>query len=90
MNGDTRVSEGWDTRPTWRSSCLAHPGGSSWRRDSLWTVPELWNTHRARFPQLLGRRPERAAHNGPQAFFFFGDRSTAQKTSTMTLARQGG
>lgn len=26
-------------------------------------------THRTRFPQLLGRRTERAAHNGPQAFF---------------------
>ena len=36
-----------------------------------WTVPELWKTHRARFPQLLGRRTERAAHNGPQAFVSF-------------------
>lgn len=35
---------------------------------SLWTVPELWKTPRPRFPQLLGRRTERAAHNGPQAF----------------------
>ncbi len=43
--------------------------GSCWRRGSLWTVPELWKTHRTRFPQLLGRRRERAAHNGPQAFF---------------------
>jgi hypothetical protein len=34
-------------------------------------VPELWKTPRARFPQLLGRRTERAAHNGPQAFFFW-------------------
>jgi hypothetical protein len=34
-------------------------------------VPELWKTHRTRFPQLLGRRTERAAHNGPQASFFF-------------------
>jgi hypothetical protein len=34
------------------------------------TVPELWKTPRTRFPQLLGRRTERAAHNGPQASFF--------------------
>jgi hypothetical protein len=34
-------------------------------------VPEPWKTHQTRFPQLLGRRTERAAHNGPQAFFFF-------------------
>jgi hypothetical protein len=44
---------------------------SCWRRGSLWTVPELWNTHRTRVPQLLGRRTERAAHNGPQAFVSF-------------------
>jgi hypothetical protein len=30
-------------------------------------VPALWKTPRARFPQRLGRRTDRAAHNGPQA-----------------------
>jgi hypothetical protein len=57
-------------RATSRSWRIRRPVRSCWRRSSLWTVPELWKTHRARFPQLLGRRTERAAHNGPQAFFF--------------------
>jgi hypothetical protein len=55
-------------RATSRSSRRRRPVRSCWRRSSLWTVPELWNTHRTRVPQLLGRRTERAAHNGPQAF----------------------
>lgn len=33
----------------------------------LWIVPDLWKTRRARFPQVLGRRTDRAAHNAPQA-----------------------
>ncbi len=37
------------------------------RRTGLWIVPDLWKTPRARFPQVLGRRPDRAAHNAPQA-----------------------
>jgi DNA replication protein DnaC len=37
------------------------------RRRGLWIVPDLWKTHRPRFPQVLGRRTERAAHNAPQA-----------------------
>jgi hypothetical protein len=37
------------------------------RPKSLWTVPEPWKTYKTRFPQLVGRRTERAAHNGPQA-----------------------
>jgi hypothetical protein len=55
-------------RATSRSSRARLPVPSCWRRGSLWTVPELWKTHRPRFPQLLGRRTARAAHNGPQAF----------------------
>jgi hypothetical protein len=56
--------------------------GASWavvtRRKSLWTVPELWKTPRARFPQLVGRRTERAAHNGPQGGpEFYGRRRNA-------------
>ena len=56
-------------RPS-RSSLTGPPVRSRWSRGSLWTVPELWKTHRTRFPQLLGRRTERAAHNGPQASSF--------------------
>jgi len=37
------------------------------RRRGLWIVPDLWKTQRSRFPQGLGRRTERAAHNAPQA-----------------------
>ena len=48
--------------------------GASWaaadQHKSPWTVPELWKTQTARFPQLVGRRTERAAHNGPQAVVF--------------------
>ena len=72
-----------------RSSRVRLPVRSCWRRASLWTVPELWKTHRTRFPQLLGRRTERAAHNGPQAFFVsFEEKRT--RTNTMTLVTQGG
>ena len=45
--------------------------GASWRvvdrRRRLWTVPPAWKSPRTRFPPRLGRRTERAAHNGPQA-----------------------
>jgi len=55
--------------------------GASWaivdRRKSLWTVPELWKTHNTRFPQLVGRRTARAAHNGPQAVVFYERRTNA-------------
>ncbi len=55
--------------------------GASWavvdRRKSLWAVPELWKTHHTRFPQLVGRRTERAAHNGPQAVVFYERRTNA-------------
>ena len=48
--------------------------GASWavadQQKSPWTVPELWKTQIARFPQLVGQRTERAAHNGPQAVMF--------------------
>ncbi len=36
------------------------------QRKSLWTVPPAWKSLRTRFPPRLGRRSERAAHNGPQ------------------------
>lgn len=53
------------------ASRARHPPRSNARRGGLWTVPELWKTHRTRFPQLLGRRNERAAHNGPQGSLLF-------------------
>jgi hypothetical protein len=71
MNARRGSPEDATGRPAWRSSFLGRPVRSCWRRGSMWTVPELWKTHRTRFPQLLGRRTERAAHNGPQAFFFW-------------------
>lgn len=77
-------------RPTWRSSCIGHPVRSCWTRGRLWTVPDLWKTHRTRFPQLLGRRTERAAHNGPQAFFFLFETRKRTRPTTMTLVTQGG
>lgn len=30
-------------------------------------MPDVWKTHRPRFPHVLGRRTDRAAHNAPQA-----------------------
>lgn len=42
-----------------RSSCgRAHAEwlqGPSIARGSLWIVPDLWKTHRTRFPQVVGR-----------------------------------
>lgn len=70
MSGPPRACGEGTGRPTRRSSRTGHPTRSSSRRGSLWTLPELWKTPRTRFPQLLGRRTERAAHNGPQASFF--------------------
>jgi hypothetical protein len=51
---------------------------------SLWTVPELWKTQTARFPQLVGRRPERAAHNGPQGFLYFAEEEQMRKMTRLT------
>lgn len=90
MNGQMRISGEATGRLTCRSSRLGHPERPSWRRGSLWTVPELWKTQRPRFPQLLGRRPERAAHNGPQASFFVAFEERGTRTATMTLVTQGG
>jgi hypothetical protein len=70
MRPQTPIAGDAAGRSPCRSSRIGHPGRSRWSRGSLWTVPELWKTHRTRFPQLLGRRTERAAHNGPQASFF--------------------
>jgi hypothetical protein len=36
---------------------------------SLWIVPELWKTHRTRFPQLVGRAQNARPH-APQAYRF--------------------
>jgi len=36
------------------------------RTRGLWVVPDVWKTHRPRFPHVLGRRTDRAAHNAPQ------------------------
>jgi hypothetical protein len=33
-------------------------------------VPDVWKTHRPRFPHVLGRRTDRAAHNAPQAVIY--------------------
>ena len=33
-------------------------------------MPDVWKTHRPRFPHVLGRRTDRAAHNAPQAVIF--------------------
>jgi hypothetical protein len=53
-------------------------------RAGLWTVPELWKTHRPRFPQLVGRRTERAAHNGPQGIIVY---SILKNPGPATIAR---
>ena len=37
------------------------------QRRGLWIVADLWKTQRPRFPHVLGRRTDRAAHNAPQA-----------------------
>ena len=55
--------------------------GASWavvdRRKSPWTVPPAWKSPRTRFPPRLGRRTERAAHNGPPAQSVYGGRTSA-------------
>jgi hypothetical protein len=70
MNGPTRICRGCygPLNPTivvYRASCAVV-------LEARLPVDraEPWKTHRTRFPQLLGRRTERAAHNGPQACFF--------------------
>ena len=52
-----------------------------------WTVPELWKTQTARFPQLVGRRTERTAHNGPPALLCF---SKEEQMRKMTRFATGG
>lgn len=42
-------------------------------RASPWIVPDPWKTPSARFPPVLGRRTDRAAHNAPQAFLVYPD-----------------
>jgi hypothetical protein len=37
-------------------------------RGSLWSAPDLWKTHRTRFPQ--GRWTHRTRPHAPQAHFF--------------------
>jgi hypothetical protein len=37
----------------------------------LWTLPDLWKTPGARFPQGPWKTPERAFHERPQAIAFF-------------------
>ena len=75
----------------YRSAWLAIVApAASWavvdHRKSLWTVPELWKTHNTRFPQLVGRRTERAAHNGPQAVVF----TNEEQMRKMTRLAKGG
>jgi hypothetical protein len=60
FHGDTTVDPVSD-----RASWVILSGRD--RRTGLWIVPDLWKTPRARFPQVLGRRQDRAAHNAPQA-----------------------
>jgi hypothetical protein len=75
----------WSIRPS-----IAVPGASCAvvdRRKSLWTVPELWKTQTTRFPQLVGRRTDRAAHNGPQALSCFTEEEQMRK---MTRLATGG
>jgi hypothetical protein len=57
------------------------------QQKSPWTVPELWKTQTARFPQLVGRRTERAAHNGPPALLCFTEEEQMRK---MTRFATGG
>lgn len=90
MNGPMRIARGCYGSATLTIVVIGHPVRSCWRRASLWTVPELWKTHRTRFPQLLGRRTERAAHNGPQASSFSIEKNGKNETTTMTPGIQGG
>lgn len=52
---------------------------------SLWSVPDPWKTHRTRFPPVLGRRTDRAAHNAPQAHLVMSvhDEKARKMTSQM-------
>jgi hypothetical protein len=49
-----------------RSSILGHPGGSSIREEAVDRAARVEIAENA-IPTRLGRRTERAAHNGPQA-----------------------
>jgi len=53
-------------------------------------VPDLWNTHRPRVPQVLGRRTDRAVHNAPQAvrFLVFRIQKEARKITAPSDARR--
>jgi hypothetical protein len=90
MSRQTAIAGDATRRVRSRSPRVRRPVRSCSTRGSRWTVPELRKTHRTRFPQLLGRRTERAAHNGPQAFFFWGLEESKTRTATMTLVTQGG
>jgi len=66
-------------RPTSRSSFVGHPTRSAISRSGLWTVPELWKTHRTAFPtsSLDGAQnaPPTTVH---KAFFFYGRRKNEE------------
>jgi hypothetical protein len=51
---------------------IVAPGGAhalATDAKSLWIAPDLWKTHRTRFPQILGRAQNARPH-APQAFHF--------------------
>jgi hypothetical protein len=63
----------WQVDPSSdRRSCglqngRAEEAGASLMRSSLWIAPDLWKTHRTRFPQ--GRWTQRTRPHAPQAYF---------------------
>ena len=57
------------------------------RETSLWSVPDPWKTPSTRFPPVLGRRADRAAHNAPQAPLVVSVND--EKASKMTSLMEG-
>jgi len=58
-----------DDRRSWGIlNSRANAARASLRRSSLWIVPDLWKTHRTRFPQ--GRWTHRTRPHAPQASSF--------------------
>ena len=49
-------------------------------------MSDLWKTHKPRFPQVLGRRTDRAAHNAPQAVILVGLRMKNEEHKITALA----
>ena len=77
-------------RPTSRSSWRGHPERSTIAGPALWAVPELWKTHRPRFPQARWTAHRARRPHGPQGFIlliFFEEEKTTDYNGALHLRR---